>query len=434
MISKKIPLIFVFTLIIILGNVFIQPSTSHANGNQTLGQLPIGSVVKDFNGHTEPWYVISHNHYGANHTLLLQKSIITNHVYDSQSTPWRDSQIRNYLRNTFYPTLSTNFQNSIKVVTTQSHGQLNSDDTVFLLSATELGNLSQYAIVDGPDGAEISGIAAFRHLESEYWTRTKHSAPNIVSAFFYHSDQRYVYTTGSHFSKGVRPAVNLNPDVPVFGPYGDDQYYTLFQGYKNDLSDLTINTGTLSPLFSSNQSNYSVTVPTEVNSIGLTPTAAYGNSTIKINGISVDSGKLRNVLLNYGVNVFRIEVTGEENVKKTYTITVTREKSSNANLKSLTISSGTITPAFTSELTNYEARLGNEVSTISVNASAQDSLASVKINGTNGTSKSIPLHTGENAINVEVTAQNGAKKIYHLKITREKSSNAFLSNLLKLRT
>ncbi|TSI07371.1 InlB B-repeat-containing protein [Lysinibacillus sp. BW-2-10] len=429
-IKRKLNIIFCTSFILLLV-FFLQPNSTVASGAQTLGELPIGTVVRDIDGHKEPWYVVSHDHYGVNHTLLLQKSIIANHVYDATLKPWKDSEIRAYLRSTFYNTLSVNFKNNIQVVTTESYGQINSDDTVFLLSATELGNIYYYYTINSPDGREINGIATYRHLDGNYWTRTKES--NYTSStYYYNSYGWHVNATGSQISMGVRPAVNLNPTTPVFGPYGDDGHYTLFQGYKNDLSDLTLSAGTLSPSFSSNQTNYTVTVPNEVNSINFTPTAAYVNTIIQVNGTTVSSGSPVNVPLIVGSNEIRIEVTGEENVKRTYRVTVTREVSSNANLSSLTFSHGTLNPIFSSMNTDYVINVGNEISEIDITATAEDSSATLEMNNISipsGVSKNISLQVGLNNVDVEVTAPNGNRKIYNIKIYRAQSNNAYLSNL-----
>lgn len=86
---------------------------------------------------------------------------------------------------------------------------------------------------------------------------------------------------------------------------------------------------------------------------------------------------------------------------------------SNVNtLKSLEISPGTLSPAFTPERTNYSVSVEGGISKITVSAVPTDSkVKSVNVNG----SKS--LEVGTNYISVVVTAENGDVKTYTLTVT-----------------
>jgi len=104
------------------------------------------------------------------------------------------------------------------------------------------------------------------------------------------------------------------------------------------------------------------------------------------------------------------------NGSKTITIGNTPVQSDNANLKTLSISGQNISPAFDKNTTNYTLTVPNSVSSVTVNATAEDSKASVSGTG----SKS--LNVGENTISVVVTAENKTKKTYNIKVTREAAS------------
>ena len=99
-----------------------------------------------------------------------------------------------------------------------------------------------------------------------------------------------------------------------------------------------------------------------------------------------------------------------------------------ASLSSLTISDGTLNPAFVPSLTDYAASVPRNTDSVVVSVTTSDSDASVTING--GADTSISLDVGENTINILVTAENGtATRTYTVVITRLVSDNANLSNI-----
>lgn len=103
----------------------------------------------------------------------------------------------------------------------------------------------------------------------------------------------------------------------------------------------------------------------------------------------------------------------EESVGASATMTVSdAAKSNNANLKSLSLSKGTLSPKFSASKTSYTATVATSVTEVKVYATAQDSGAKVEIAG-----ESV-LKDGENIRTVTVTAPSGAQKVYTIKITR----------------
>lgn len=92
------------------------------------------------------------------------------------------------------------------------------------------------------------------------------------------------------------------------------------------LSNLTIASGTLSPVFSSDTITYSASVSNGTTSVTVTPTLTNSNSTVKVNGVTVASGVASGAIsLNEGANTITTVVTAQDaTTTKTYTITVTR--------------------------------------------------------------------------------------------------------------
>lgn len=87
-------------------------------------------------------------------------------------------------------------------------------------------------------------------------------------------------------------------------------------------------------------------------------------------------------------------------------------KSDNADLKSLSLSKGTLSPKFSASKTSYTASVANDVTDVKVYATAADSEAKVEVSGKSA------LDVGKNVRTVTVTAASGAQKTYTITITR----------------
>ena len=96
-----------------------------------------------------------------------------------------------------------------------------------------------------------------------------------------------------------------------------------------NLSNLTISSGTLSPTFATDMTDYTTSVDSGVGSITVTPTLEYSGATVKVNGTAVTSGSASQAIsLSSGTNTIPVVVTAADGTTvKTYTITVTKEVS-----------------------------------------------------------------------------------------------------------
>ncbi len=193
------------------------------------------------------------------------------------------------------------------------------------------------------------------------------------------------------------------------------------------LASLVPGTGTLSPSFASGTTIYNTSVSNSTTSITLTPTVADGGATVKVNGVTVNSGTASGAIgLNVGANVITTVVTASDGVTtKTYRLTVTRAGATNSNLASLLPSEGEMSPAFTADTTIYTASVPNATDSMTVTPTAVDSTATVKVNGvpvTSGTpSRSLRLRVGANRITIAVTSQSRTRKIYTVVVTRARA-------------
>ncbi len=90
------------------------------------------------------------------------------------------------------------------------------------------------------------------------------------------------------------------------------------------------------------------------------------------------------------------------------TVRAAADASNNARAAALRVSPGTLTPAFSPEVMEYEVELDHSVERIIVSAVAADSRAHVSVSGNES------LAEGENDVNVTITAEDGTVCVYHI--------------------
>ena len=191
------------------------------------------------------------------------------------------------------------------------------------------------------------------------------------------------------------------------------------------LASVSLSSGTLSPVFASGTLAYTATVNNAVNSITVTPTSGEANAILKVNGTLVVSGNSSTgIPLTVGSNVITMLVIAQDgSTSKSYTLTVTREISADANLSSLSITGGSLSPSFNAGVTAYSTSLPNNISAINVTPTASSSASSIKINGlaapSGSSSGPYNMVIGENTISIEVKAANGTLKTYSVRVNRE---------------
>ncbi len=132
-------------------------------------------------------------------------------------------------------------------------------------------------------------------------------------------------------------------------------------------------------------------------------------------GLSLDTnGALTGTPITAGTANFTITATDANSAtgSAAYSLLINAAPASNvATLGNLVLSQGTLTPGFASGTTSYTASVGDAVTSLSVTPAATDANATITVNGmpvTSGNaSGAINLVTGNNAITVVVTAQDG---------------------------
>ncbi len=201
------------------------------------------------------------------------------------------------------------------------------------------------------------------------------------------------------------------------------------------LAAINLSSGTLSPTFGAGSFSYAVSLPNIVSSLNITPTVTDANATVVINGAPVASGIAAPVALAVGLNMINVTVTAQNGVTtQTYTITATRAPSSDASLANISLSNGSLSPAFDPGTNSYIANVTNDISAITVTPFVTEATAAVSINGvivnSGSASGPVPLVVGSNSINISVIAGDGiTTETYTVSINRAPSSNASLANV-----
>lgn len=209
------------------------------------------------------------------------------------------------------------------------------------------------------------------------------------------------------------------------------------------LKNLVADKGNLSPTFASGTTSYTLDVPEGTTSVNFT-------ATVNDSKAKVQSGTSCN--LTGDTTDCKIVVKAEDGSTKTYTVKVTRPKttepepdkpdnpdnpddpddpskedpdnptpkppvtSADATLKSLDVSGFTLSPTFKSDITNYSMKVANNITGLLVDALPTDPDAKVKVEGNLGWKE------GVNVITITVTATDGTKKVYTVNVTRREAN------------
>ena len=232
------------------------------------------------------------------------------------------------------------------------------------------------------------------------------------------------------FLKGIPLVLALM--LVVFLPVGS----AIAAPSDSQLSALTLSNGSLNPVFSPAVATYSSSVSSSTASVTVTPTVATAGATVTVNGSSVITGTAsQSIALQSGFNTITIVVTAPDlSGTTTYTVSFYRSLPNTATLSSLTLSAGTLSPAFSFSNYSYDVTVPNVNSTILFTPTATDSNATISISGvpiTTGTSsREVPLDVGITSIQIQVeSADRAVNKYYQINITRLPAAIATLADL-----
>lgn len=227
----------------------------------------------------------------------------------------------------------------------------------------------------------------------------------------------YTFTVTASNALGSGAASNASNAVTIGGP-------PVLPSSNANLASLSLSSGSLSPGFSPLITDYTALVPNSISSVSVSYATQDEKATVT--GAS-------NVTLAVGDTPISLQVTAQNGTSKTYSIVITRAPvSSNANLATLTLSNGNLSPSFAAAITSYSATVGNATKSITLTPTVVDSKTKVSINGNLLASggATVSLAIGSNTFSIVTTAEDGTtSKTYTLNVARLAGDNASLSSI-----
>lgn len=293
----------------------------------------------------------------------------------------------------------------------------NNMQRIYTIKVTRAASDNNYLSDLKVNGETISGFD--KEKTSGY---TLDVANNIIDAVITaHTEDDTATITGdkTYSLKTNEPNV-IN--ISVVSESGITKVYTITinraKSDNNNIYNLRIDEGILSPTFDKNTKEYSLSVPYEVTSLNLNNTNIIledANSTFEIEGnrdFTVGSD-----------NEVRIIVTSESGKNEQYTLKVNRLKDAKNHLTSLTVSSDktnktyNLEPTFDSNNLTYKVVVDEDDTSLRVDGTKESTSATA----TGLENISVPSFPYEHR--VVVTSASGIERVYVLNIERKKSSN-----------
>lgn len=146
------------------------------------------------------------------------------------------------------------------------------------------------------------------------------------------------------------------------------------------LSDLSTNVGTLTPAFDPMTAEYTVIVPSDTTSLTVTASVYDETASLTVDGTIVGSGTGVVIPIAMDTTVVPIIVAAENGAIGTYTLTIERALSANADLASLTPSAGELVPAFDPDTHSYAIAVDSTTESIAFTPVAADAGALIFVN------------------------------------------------------
>ncbi len=159
-----------------------------------------------------------------------------------------------------------------------------------------------------------------------------------------------------------------------------------------DLKSLTVEGFMLTPEFSDDVTDYSLTINDDVDSLKITAEPVDEKAEVEIIGNN-------NLLI--GDNTIQVKVTAEDGTIRTYRINVTKGSQEEFGLTSLTVEGYALTPEFDENTYEYTLEINDQsVTSLNINAEPSEENATVEITG------NANLQVGKNIITILVKSED----------------------------
>ena len=225
-----------------------------------------------------------------------------------------------------------------------------------------------------PGGTEVTLTGTSKETVNGYvWYRVS-----------YKGETRYVASSYLTTTKPVEEKPDEQPTTPE-----------VTKSSNTNLKALATNIKGLTPEFSKDVKEYTLTVDADVENIVVTALAEEEKSKVEITG---------NEGLKVGENLIKVTVTAEDGTTTIYEIKVTKTEKVDLKLSKLEIAGYTLSPEFDPNIFEYTLRV-SEIDKLDIEAIANDEKATVEIIGNN------ELVDGENLLTIIVKSEDGTKTV-----------------------
>lgn len=186
---------------------------------------------------------------------------------------------------------------------------------------------------------------------------------------------------------------------------GEEKEYTLNITRKPNtyLDSIITDRGAVNPAFDKKVTEYEIEVEEKIEDITI-----IGLAEDKQNGVVTGNNKYD---LDFGENKITLTVTNK-GYTRDYIITVIRKTEDNCYLKYLSIGEGILDPAFEKTKEEYNVRIPNEKTSLTLDYKQEDPNSTVEVIGNEN------LDTGSK-VQIKVTSKSGKTKNYEITITKE---------------
>ena len=178
------------------------------------------------------------------------------------------------------------------------------------------------------------------------------------------------------------------------------------------LGSLSLSAGTLDPVFSAGRAGYTAEVAATDARITVTAAPTHASATAAVTPADADTNTAgHQVDLSAGINFITITVTAEDGTTvNAYTVSIFRP-SNDATLRTLSISAGTLSPAFGADVVEYIVSVDHDITVFTVDGIANHPEARVSVAPADADADTgghqTELSVGDNVITITVTAEDG---------------------------
>ncbi len=302
-----------------------------------------------------------------------------------------------------------------------------------------MGAVAAYAftVLQLSDDADLSALTlsagslspSFAPEKTDYTVQLPASAASVDVTAVISDSGASLTVGGAAAASGTARTVALKPGnnvvaVKVAAADGTTKTYTLTINRADViLGSLSVGSGTLDPAFDPDTLVYTVQSSDPITQIDVSAVAEDPGATLSISGVAGTGSVTQSVYLDMGTNFVPVVVTSANGLSsQTYVLTINGAVGSN-DLSGLTVNTGTLSPAFATNETEYSVDVDHAVDSVEVTANAADSRAFLTINGrpaVSGAANTVDgLLEGDNTIPITVFAPNGTAKTYTLTVHRE---------------